>query len=185
MRVRDAKPPGEASVESPTRGHLLLKLDKQQLLDLLRARISDLLESLMASQATVQSGAFHEENRQEHPKDTRAIEAAYLARGLAERVETARDMVAALRALKLRDFGNDDPIALGAVVGLESADGTRSLYFLVPRAGGETLAHDGETVHTISPEAPIGRALLGALVGDDIVLELPRGVSRLHVAWVA
>ena len=44
------------------------------------------MSALTASQKTVQSGAIHEETRQEDPKDTRAIEATYLARGLAERV---------------------------------------------------------------------------------------------------
>ena len=164
---------------------LQLAIDKQELLDLLRARVSANLESLDASQATVQSGTIHEENRQEHPKDTRAIEAAYLARGLAERVESMMDTVGALAALKIRDFGEDDPIALSAVVALQEGGGAESCYFLLPRGGGEALDYRGKTVHAVTPEAPIGRALLGQFVGDEVSLELPQGIVRLTVAWVA
>ncbi len=161
-----------------------MAIDKQELLDQLRARVAANLESLTASQAAVQSGAIHEENRQEHPKDTRATEASYLARGLAERVENTLDMVAALAAVKIRNFAEDDPIALTALVALEQSEGARPVYFLVPRAGGETLEYEGETVHTVTPEAPVGRALIGQFVGDEIDLELPRGIVRSVVARV-
>lgn len=162
-----------------------MTIDKGKLLELLRARIEAKLDALITSQTTVQSGAIHEENRQEHAKDTRAIEAGYLARGLAERVESTADAVAALAAFKMRDFDADDPIALGAVVGLEDAGGVETLYFLVPAAGGETLDWDGVRVHTIAPEAPIGRALIGQFVDDEVSLELPRGLARLTITRVA
>ena len=161
-----------------------MAIDQPELLDRLRARVAANLESLTASQANVQSGAIHEEHRQEHPKDTRATEASYLARGLAERVESMRDMVAALAAVKIRDFAEDDPIALTALVALEQSEGARPLYFLVPSAGGETLEYDGETIHTVTPEAPVGRALIGQFVGDEIDLELPRGIVRSIVGLV-
>jgi transcription elongation GreA/GreB family factor len=156
-------------------------INKGKLLDMLRARVEAKLEGLIASQSTVQSGAIHEENRQEHPKDTRAIEAGYLARGLAERVESTADAVAALAAFRVRDFDSDDPIALSAVVGLEDVDGIETLYFLVPAAGGETLDCNGTSVYTIAPEAPIGRALIGRFVDDEVSLELPSGLARLTV----
>jgi transcription elongation GreA/GreB family factor len=159
-------------------------INKDELLALLRARVDENLESLYAAQATVQSGSIHEENRQEHPKDTRAIEAGYLARGLAERVEATLDTVAALAVLKLLGFGEDDPIDLGAVVALENAEGVESFYFLVPLGGGETLELGGESYFAVTPEAPIGRALIGQYVGDEIVLDLPQGALRMFVASV-
>ena len=162
-----------------------MAIEKGELLDLLRARVETKLQGLIASQSTVQSGAIHEENRQEHAKDTRAIEAGYLARGLAERVESTADAVAALAAFRVRDFDPDDPIALGAVVGLEDAGGIETLYFLVPVAGGEVLDCDGTSVHTIAPEAPIGRALIGQFVDDEVSLELPSGPARLIITRAA
>jgi transcription elongation GreA/GreB family factor len=103
---------------------------------------------------------------------------------LAERVENMLDIVAALATVKIRKFTQDDPIALTALIALEQSEGARPLYFLVPRAGGETLEYEGQTIHTITPEAPVGRALIGQFVGDEIDLELPRGTVRLIVARV-
>jgi len=162
----------------------IVKVDKQSLLIALRERMQAKLDSLIEAQSTVQSGAIHEENRQEHPKDTRAIEAGYLARGLAERVETTADMVAALAALKLRPFGAENPVALGAVVVLEDERGAESVYFLVPAAGGEAFELQDETVHTVTPEAPLGRALIGRYLDDEVTLELPRGAVRSIISAV-
>ena len=159
-------------------------MDKAKLLDLLRDRVNSALAALTESQSSVQEGAIHEENRQEHPKDTRAIEAAYLARGLAERVENLRDTVAALAATRVKNFGDDDPIALTALVTLEDDTLQETVYFLVPSGGGETMDHDGVTIHVITPRAPVGRALIGKYAGDEIHIELPSTVKRMTIAAV-
>ena len=107
-----------------------------------------------------------------------------LACGLAERVENMQDIVAALSAFEVRAFDEHDPIALSAVVALEDRNGADSLYFLVPRGGGETLEHEAGDIHAITPEAPVGRALIGCSAGDDVELGLPGGVVRTTIAWV-
>ena len=97
---------------------------------MLRERLATHLQALTASQRTAQSGATHEEARQEHPKDTRAIEAQYLARGLADRVETLRSAVVTLGALRLVTFGADDEVGLSALVEVEDDAGAGAVYFL-------------------------------------------------------
>lgn len=151
-------------------------VDKRKILEVLRARLRAELSGFAASQSAAQEGAVHEETRQEDPKDTRAIEAQYLARGLAERVETLRRSVAALGRLDVVDFDEGDPIGLTALVTLretEGSDDAVSVYFLVPAAGGETVELDGKTIRTVTPASPIGAALMGQLAGDEIELELP------------
>ena len=71
----------------------MAKLDKARVLDALRLRTRQSLERLIASQQATQAGATHEETQPENDKDTRAIEATYLARGLAERVESLENGV--------------------------------------------------------------------------------------------
>ena len=158
--------------------------DKRRVLDLLRAKLDGDLSSFTTSQEAAQTGATHEESRQEDPKDTRAIEATYLARGLAERVELLREAIAGLARLKLVDFGPEDPIALSALLGLEQESGGEALYFLVPDAGGETLELDGTTIRTLTPGSPLGRALMGKQVDDEIDLELPGKRLQLTIGWV-
>jgi transcription elongation GreA/GreB family factor len=162
------------------------QINKRKVLEALHARVQETLATLTASQKTIQSGAVHEETRQEDPKDTRAIEAGYLARGLAERVETLKETIAALRALRLRSFGPEDPVALTAIVALvtlDVPDAEETLYFLVPSAGGERLMIDDVTLHSVTPGSPVGRELVGRTVDDEVEVELPGGLRKATIAW--
>jgi transcription elongation GreA/GreB family factor len=158
-------------------------IDKKEVLTLLRAKLDADLRSFTASQGAAQAGATHEETRQEDPKDTRAIEATYLARGLAERVEMIRDAVAVFSRLVPVDFDPEDPIAVTALVGLEHKSGEESVYFLVPSAGGETLVLDGTTIRTLTPGSPLGGVLIGKKVDDEVELNLPGKRLAARIAW--
>lgn len=149
--------------------------EKKLLVDALRARLEDALDRLTASQRSVQSGAVHPESRQEHPKDTRAIEAGYLARGLAGRVETLRDQIRAVALMPARGFGPADIIEPGALVTLVDDDGRRTMYLLAPAGGGEKLASGEGEVLVLTPQSPLGAALAGKRCGDAVEVALPSG----------
>ena len=159
-------------------------IDKQAAFDLLLTKMQAGLRDLAASQTAAQEGAIHEETRQEDPKDTRAIEAQYLARGLAERVELMRDDVARLVRLELKKFGPDDAIAVGALVGVEGEHGGEAIYLVVPSAGGETLEIDGRTLRTLTPGSPLGKSLMGCYVDDEVTLGRPDRQMSAMIRWV-
>ena len=156
-------------------------IDKNEVLRALRERLTDRLASLTASQQAVQSGAVHPEARQEHPKDTRAIEAGYLARGLAERVETLRDGLRMLELMQPRVFRPDDAAAAGALVTLATEDERETLYFLAPAGGGESLDVGGREVLVLTPRSPLGAAIAGRTSGEAITADLPSGVLRAEI----
>ncbi len=168
-------------------------LDKRKLLDAVRARVVGQLDALLKSQQSSQAGATHEETRAEDPKDTRATEASYLARGLADRVEQLRGELDRLRALDLPDFGAESSIGLGALVRVEEEQGEDGetegqggsmTYFLLPAGGGESLVASRTEVRVLSPSSPLGRKLLGLEVGDEFGLDLPRGRVVLSVVEI-
>lgn len=161
----------------------MARLDKQALIAELRARVEGELRTARDSQRTAQEGATHEEARQEDPKDTRAIEGQYIARGLAERVEDLHVTRFALSGLRSVPFGEDDPIDVGALVGLRD-DGKEKVYLVVPVAGGELLLQSGVAVHTLTPMSPLGAALAGKYADDAIELHLPGRRLSAVVAWV-
>lgn len=160
------------------------RIDKARVLDALRARLAENLDELLAAQRTVQHGAVHEENRQEHAKDTRAIEQTYLARGLAERVEDLTDAVRRMAALSIETYGDDDAVGLTALVVLEDEDGDEDVYFVAPFGGGERLDIDGLRVQVLTPQAPLGRAIVGRRTGDEVRLQLPGGTRLASVVAV-
>lgn len=158
-----------------------MPIDKQRVLDALRAALAEDLAKLTASQKQTLAGATHEESRPENDKDTRALESSYLARGLAERVATLENAQRALATLELRSFGHDDPIALSALVTLED-DAGEARYFLTPAGGGRELTVDGQVIKTVTPQAPLGRAMLGSFIGDELRVQTPQGTRELEVS---
>lgn len=167
-------------------------IDKQALLEALRARVSRDLEALVRRQQDTARGATHEENRSEHAKDTRATEQSYLARGLAERVADLR--VAQDRLARLDPVACEDEMRIGALVAIRDED-THTLehWWLVPVAGGIDLESAVELegqrathrIRTVTPAAPLGRSLVGLAVGDEGTFRSPKGERRFEVLEIA
>jgi len=52
------------------------------------------------------------------------------------------------------------------------------------RDDGELMTLDISSVGGVSPESPVGRAVLGKSIGDEIEVEAPRGVWRARVVSI-
>lgn len=161
----------------------MVRLDKREVLEALRARVERDLAALTASQAASQAGATHEEARPEGDKDMRATEASYLARGLARRVAELQQVRSLLQTLSPKPFAPEDPIALSALVTTEDEGGRTERTLLVPAGGGKVTVR-GVVVGIVTPEAPLGEALLGKRAGDDVELETPQGMRALSISAV-
>ena len=158
-------------------------VDKTLLIEAAVARLTEEVQALRESARQTREGATHEESRAENDKDTRGLEASYLARGQAARVEETEDAVTRLSYLELRSFGPDDPIALSALVTVD-VDGAERHYFHVPAAGGQRLQAGGVEVQLLTPVSPVGRALIGKHAGDGFELKLAGGVREYEVIEV-
>jgi transcription elongation GreA/GreB family factor len=145
------------------------------------ARLSETLEVARAAHASALEGATHAEARPENDKDTRGLEQSYLARGQALRVAELEAAVADVMSLALRTFGAGDPIAMSALVAVEE-EGDERLMFLAPSGGGSVLASG---VQVVTPTSPLGRALLGKRVDDEVEVKLPGRSRVLLVVAVA
>lgn len=62
--------------------------------------------------------------------------------------------------------------------------GAARTYFVAPAAGGVELTVSGDSVVSVTPQAPIGRSLLGAHAGDEIRLQTPQGVREMEIVRV-
>jgi transcription elongation GreA/GreB family factor len=111
--------------------------------------------------------AISEESRAENKYDTHSQEAAYLAEGQARLAAEIEENLAHYTSLPLPDFATGDPIALGALVEL-TAGAKSTWYFLGPRAGGLELQLDGRDILVLTPQAPLGRQLIGKRLGETV-----------------
>ncbi|HEY7732257.1 MAG TPA: transcription elongation factor GreA [Gaiellaceae bacterium] len=92
--------------------------------------------------------------------------AAKNEQGLLEsRIRTLRDR---LDNAVVVEHETDDHVGVGSIV--EVAD-----------EHGETIEVEISAVGGVSPDSPLGRALLGAAVGDVVAVEAPRGAWKARV----
>ena len=74
--------------------------------------------------------------------------------------------------------GAADAVEIGSSVTVASPKGRKRHYMLVGSA--ETAPLEGK----ISNESPVGRALLGRKVGDEVEVETPSGVMKLTITKI-
>lgn len=151
---------------------------KRALADLLLTKLADELANMRRAAKDAREAATHEEAKPENDKDTRALEASYLAGAQAARAREIEGAMKAIEAMPLLDL-TDKAIQSSAVVTLEDEDASRSTFFVAPFGGGITLSIDGLSAQVVTPRSPRGQALLGHARGDVIEARgTRRGAAR-------
>jgi hypothetical protein len=153
--------------------------DKARVLSRVIEQLTEGAVSMAHHAEQTRADATHAEAKPENDKDTRALEQSYLARGQAMRAEAELEHVQMLRYLNLTPCREGDPISAGALIELETDDAVK-VVFLLPHGGGVEVEVDGIEVQVITPSAPLGKAVLGRSVGDEVQLRT-RGVLREYV----
>lgn len=137
--------------------------DKRAIVERVRAVLAKEIEVLRASAASAREGATHDEAKPEDDKDTRAIEASYLAGAQAGRIRVLEAADKKLEFMELREMSAAGP---GALVVLD-VDGKTSHFFLAEAAGGTKVRVDGTEITVLTPEAPLAQSLIGKKAGDS------------------
>ena len=151
-------------------------MDKTLLQQQVLARLEqDLLQAEQAARVAHET-ATHEENIAENKYDTLGLEAAYLASGQARRVEAIRQTLAVWRQLRPRAYDAGAGIQLGALVCLADAQDSQQLLFIGPDGASMKLINATLSIQVISSAAPLGKAILGKVPGDEVTITL--GASR-------
>ena len=138
------------------------------------------LDVLQRAAQTAYEAATHAENIAENKYDTLGLEASYLATGQARRVEEIRQALKNCRAMPLA-YDAASGIQIGALIQLEAENGSAQWLFLAPDAAGLKLEHGGQTVTVITPRSPLGAALLGKQLDDEVQINVGGAVQVFSV----
>jgi transcription elongation GreA/GreB family factor len=159
-------------------------MNKRNLIDGILELLSKELEQMTRSALVAHEEATHAESKAEDRHDTRGLEASYLAGAQAARASEIQRLITLFRFMHLPEYQSGDLIGPGALVELD-LNGRRSCYFLVPQGGGLSLQHEGKPVRVITPQAPLGEALLGRSVGTTIQVEGGTVTREYHVVGIS
>jgi transcription elongation GreA/GreB family factor len=150
---------------------------KAALVDALRAKLEAELSTMRRAAKDAREAATHEEAKPENDKDTRALEASYLAGAQAARVRDLEASLKAIAQMNLLAFEGGRAIQSSAVVTLEDEEEVKTVFFVAPVGGGIALTLGEAPVQVVTPQSPLGQMLLGRTQGD--VIEM-RGKGRVR-----
>jgi transcription elongation GreA/GreB family factor len=159
-------------------------MNKTKLIELIVAGLANSLALLEKAARASHAEATHESSKAESKYDTRGLEAAYLAGGQARQAREILESIKVYEALKTKDFAQDEPIDLTALIELDT-DGSRSLYFIGPRNGGLEIQCDHKEITVITPQSPLGQNLMGKTAGQRWETKLSGAAVKYHVLSVA
>lgn len=139
-----------------------------QLIAAILEQLQSTLQQTQDAANEAHQAATHEQSVPETQYDTLGLEASYLAEGQSRRVAELQEAITRFHQLTEREFGEDDPITLGAQIIVEDESGNRRHLFLGPDAGGVEVTLDDELITVVSPSAPLGAELIQKYVGDKV-----------------
>lgn len=87
-----------------------------------------------------------------------------------------------VRFLPAREAPQDDPLAPGSWVGIQTG-GIETQVLLVPQEGGHVLRFQESPLQILSPESPLGQAILGRRVGESVTLPSGSGLRTVQILW--
>lgn len=152
----------------------------------IRDAIIDQLQRELAQQTAAahlaRDEAISEESRPENKYDTHSQEAAYLAGAQAKLAQELADTIALYLALPLPATSSDAAVEIGRLVEVDTPR-SPTRYFIGPRAGGVEVTSGGKTILVITPQSPVGRALLGKRQGDAVRLPGRSDSVAISAVW--
>ncbi len=145
-------------------------MDKRKLIEHIRSEVEKDVEVLTASAKATIEAVTNEESKPENEYDTRGLEASYLARGQAKRIAEIKEFLVVLKHVVIKDFGPDDKIAGTALIEVEN-NGKKSHLLMMTHGGGVTVTFEGKKIQIVTPNSPLGEALLDLVEGDVAIVE--------------
>jgi len=151
---------------------------KKKLIDTVIVALTQELQQAIDAANDAHAAAVDDQSVAETQYDTLAIEAGYLAEGQSKRVTEFQLAIDAYQALSLIDFDENSTVALGALVQLAADSKSNDWFFIGPAAGGFRYQQGKQNITVITPQSPMGMALIGKQQDDDI--EIMLGTNKLE-----
>jgi len=143
-------------------------MDKEKVFQTVLEKLtSELEEKIKHTQKTV--GATHEaEGRMKTRYDSSKTELGYLASAQADRVLELEQNIHTIKQLPISKV-NTEKVHIGTIVSIQQNQEEQQHYFLLPCCGGTSIEYEGKEIIIITPQAPMGQAMLHKEQGSQFM----------------
>ncbi|WP_448245577.1 hypothetical protein [Thalassotalea agariperforans] len=145
----------------------LLATDKPQILTLVLQQLTHELNNCIEAANNAHLAAVDEQSVAETQYDTLAIESAYLAEGQSRRLVELKKTIGQLKSFTFQPVDIEQPIKLGGLIQFEDSPQNKWLL-MSPTAGGYKVMIGDNLVTLVTPQSPLGKAILNKYLDDDI-----------------
>nr|WP_247684580.1 GreA/GreB family elongation factor [Pseudoalteromonas luteoviolacea] len=133
-----------------------------------------------AAADSAREDAIHEQSAAETQYDSLSIESGYLAEGQSERVEQAISAINAFK--KSYTLSSTECVIEGALINLcDDESQVLSWYYIGPTEGGLKIEIGSEQVMILTLASPLGQALKGKLLGDEVEFNFNGRTQYLNI----
>ncbi|WP_404340273.1 transcription elongation factor GreAB [Pseudoalteromonas mariniglutinosa] len=150
-------------------------MNKAHVIEHLRFALTAQLHNAKQAAQAAHDAATHEESVAETQYDTLGLEAAYLAQGQAERVNDCYRAIQLFEAIF--NGSNFHQVREGALLCLMDENEQVKWFYLGPHAGGLTVTVKDTHICVVTPQAPLGKQLIGKQCDDEVTLTM---AGRAH-----
>lgn len=163
-------------------------MDKQELVTQLEGQLRDQVRTAGRSAMECAAEAKNGASPKDKSTDSRvAIEYASMARAQTQRAERVHRELRAIEGFKPKKLSERSRVDIGAVVEIEDEEsGEGRTFFLAPAGAGMTLLGPGGDGHlsVVTPNSPIGRAVLGGRVGEIASVTVKGEVLEWQIVYI-
>jgi len=159
-------------------------INKQTLVTLITNALKQELNQAINAANEAHAAAVDDQSVAETQYDTLAIEASYLAEGQSKRVQELQTAINNFQAMRLLDFDENKSIVQSALVQLDADKKAQHWFFIAPAAGGYRCQLNQQHITVITPQSPMGCALLGKFQYDDVEVMLGSNQMTDHINQV-
>ena len=165
-----------------------INIDKQIIISNAIAQLAQELASTLIAAENAHKAATDDQSIAETQYDTLAIEQSYLAEGQSRRVEELKAAIKSLENISVENLQPSQNIKIGSLVQLEK-DATKQRWFFIAPAGAGFRYHlKPEEIQVevvmITPQSPIGSALMGLELDDEINVNIAGNIQADFITKV-
>ena len=155
-------------------------MDKARLIQIILAQLEADLQVVKAAAQATYEAATHEESKPENEYDTRGLEASYLAGAQAKRIAEIEELLTIFKFAQPKNFSQNDVVSATALIEVES-EGKTNWLFVMPKGGGLAVKFEGKSIQLVTPNSPLGEAVLGLRVGDVAIVEMGQTIREYEI----